>query len=58
MDSGHQKQNLYICVLDIENVNNGSSAELEGDEEQSEPSVNEDESSEEETSQINSMLLN
>ncbi len=58
MDSGHQKQNLYICVLDIENVNNGSSAELEGDEEQFEPSVNEDESSEEETSQINSMLLN
>ncbi len=58
MDSGHQKQNLYICVLDIENVNNGSSAELEEDEEQSEPSINEDESSEEETSQINSMLLN
>ncbi len=58
MDSDHQEQNIYICVLDIENVNNGSSAESEGDKEESEPSVNEDECSEEETSQINSMLLN
>ncbi|CAF1271413.1 unnamed protein product [Rotaria sordida] len=39
--------------IDIENVNNGSSAELERYEKESESSVNEDASSEEETSQIN-----
>ncbi|CAF4868865.1 unnamed protein product, partial [Rotaria socialis] len=43
--------------IDIENVNNGSETELEGDEGESEPCVNEDENSEEETSHINSMLL-
>ncbi|CAM4852456.1 unnamed protein product, partial [Rotaria magnacalcarata] len=40
------------------NVNNGSSTELEEDEGELEPSINEDENSEEETSHINSMLLN
>ena len=52
------RNKIYVCVVDTENGNNnGTSAELK-DEEESESSVHEDENSEEETSQINSMLLN
>lgn len=51
LNSGQQKQNLYVCVADTDNDKNDSSAELE--DEESETSINEDE-----TNQINSMLLN
>ncbi|CAF2136378.1 unnamed protein product [Rotaria magnacalcarata] len=54
----YENRNNEGKKIGIENVNNGSSTELEEDEGELEPSINEDENSEEETSHINSMLLN
>lgn len=51
------RNTIYVFALDIENDNNGSSAELEGEAE-SEQRVNEDGNLEEGTNEINSMLLN
>ncbi|CAM4770426.1 unnamed protein product [Rotaria magnacalcarata] len=49
----YENRNNEGKKIGIENVNNGSSTELEEDEGELEPSINEDENSEEETSHIN-----